>query len=389
LCTSKLEHAGVADHKSTTPTPQSLHKHKQHPLTASIAGYIGRFLAHHIHSNSLASTLRIVDKQLPQLAQLAPEHVAACSGSNFLQADASKPQSLERIFSLPGGGSFDYIFNCGGETRYSHDDQVYKARSHALSLTIGAEAARRHCRAYIELSTGQVYESRREPRKESDKTKPGIKLARWKLAAEEELARIPGLKLVVLRLAHVYGPYAGRGWLGTQLALARVYQEQRGRELKYLWSAELRTNTVHVADVARACWAAAEWRAAREQQHPTTTTPPQDAPPQASSPHPAVFNIVDTGATSQGTMTGILASLFAIPTGFQNALVNTFARLNLEAVVDDVNDETLDQWAELQRRAGIADGGSGPLSPFMEKEALRDSELSLDGALFVRETGFR
>ncbi|GAB7341570.1 hypothetical protein MBLNU457_7780t2 [Dothideomycetes sp. NU457] len=362
------------------PTPDSL-DNKPNVLIigglAPITGYIGRFLAHHIHSNSLASTLRIVDKQLPQLAQLAPEHVAACSGPNFLQADASKPQSLDRIFSLPNGGTFDYIFNCGGETRYSHDDEVYKARSHALSLNIGAEAARRNCRAYIELSTGQVYEPKREPRKETDKTKPGIKLAQWKLAAEEDLARIPGLNLVVLRLAHVYGPYAGR-WLGTQLALARVYQE-RGKELKYLWGPELRTNTVHVEDVARACWAAATWKAAQNSQ-PQNSQTTKDA---------SIFNIVDTGATSQGTMASLLASLFNIPTGFQNALVNTFARLNLEYVVDDVNDETLDQWAALQRKAGIADGGSGPLSPFMEKEVLRDAELSLDGGLFVGTVGFR
>lgn len=187
---------------------------------------------------------------------------------------------------------------------------------------------------------------------------------------------------MVLRLAHVYGPYAGR-WLGTQLALARVYQE-RGRELKYLWGPELRTNTVHVEDVARACWAAAEWKAAQSTQ--PQNQPLRDAHQPSSGT--SVFNIVDSGATSQGTMAALLASLFGIPTGFQNALVNTFARLNLEYVVDDVNDETLDQWAALLRRAGIADGGSGPLSPFMEKEVLRDSELSLDGSLFSREVGF-
>ena len=269
---------------------------------------------------------------------------------------------------------------------------MYKARSYNLSLNISAEAARRGALAYIELSTGQVYESKRDPRKETDKLRPGIKLAKWKLSAEEELSRIPGLNLVVLRLAHVYGPYTGR-WLGTQLALARVYQELE-KELKYLWSAELRTNTVHVEDVARACWAAAQWRAqiTRPQSSSTNSTPQTPTSPTASrgpGANAAVFNIVDSGATSQGTMAGMLHDLFSIETGFQNALVNTFARLNLEYVVDDVNDETLDEWAELQHRAKIPEGGSGPLSPFMEKEVLRDSELSLDGGKFVREVGFR
>ena len=53
-------------------------------------GYIGRFLALHIHKNNLASDLRIVDKVLPQLARLAPEFKEACSGSKFMQADATR-----------------------------------------------------------------------------------------------------------------------------------------------------------------------------------------------------------------------------------------------------------------------------------------------------------
>ena len=70
------------------------------------------------------------------------------------------------------------------------------------------------------------------------------------------------------------------------------------------------------------------------------------------------------------------------------SIVNTFARLNLEHVVDEVNDDTLDDWADLQEAAGIK-GKGGPLSPFMEKELLKDSELSLDGSLFEKTTGFK
>lgn len=59
-------------------------------------GYIGRFLALHIHENNLASEVRIVDKVLPQLAWLAPEFEEACSKDKFMQADASK----ERMSAL-------------------------------------------------------------------------------------------------------------------------------------------------------------------------------------------------------------------------------------------------------------------------------------------------
>lgn len=233
---------------------------------------------------------------------------------------------------------------------------MYKLRSLQLSVITGKEAAKRGVKAYVECSTGQVYNSNKTPQKESDKTsKPHTKQAKWKLAAEEELGKIAGLNLVILRLPHVYGPYNAQ-WLGTQLAMARLYQERNkdgdGKEtLKYLWSSDMRTNTLHVDDAARALWAAATWRSKQGSK--------------TGGGGATVFNVVDKGNTTQGVMAGIIKEVFGIDTGFQNALVNTFARLNLEHVVDDVNDDTLDDWADLQQDAGIKENG-GPLSPFME-----------------------
>ena len=85
-------------------------------------------------------------------------------------------------------------------------------------------------------------------------------------------------------------------------------------------------------------------------------------------------------------MSSLIHEVFDIPTGFQGTLISAFARLNLDRVVDDVNDETLDPWADLQTKAGIPQ--TTPLSPFMEKELLKDTDLSLDGSAFKQETGF-
>lgn len=268
------------------------------------------------------------------------------------------------------------MFNCGGETRYSQEDEVYKLRSFELSLTLGKEAAKRGVKAFVEVSTASVYNPNRTPQKETDKTsKPHTKQAKWKLAAEEALAKVANLKLVVMRFPNVYGPFGGR-WLSTQLALARVYQSREPKEtMKWLWSADLRTNTLHVEDAVRALWEAAVWRS-RNDRIPNVTA------------DRIIFNVVDKGQTTQGTVAGILKQIFSIETGFYNALVNTFARLNLEHVVDDVNDDTLDDWADLQEAAGIK-GNGGPLSPFMEKEILRDADLSVDGSRFEAVVGFR
>lgn len=101
-------------------------------------------------------------------------------------------ESLPRIFDRKDGKQWDYVFNCGGETRYSQEDEVYKLRSLALSVAVGKEAAKRGVKVFVEVSTGMVYKPDSVPRKETDKTKPWLKMAQYKLAAEEELSKIPG-----------------------------------------------------------------------------------------------------------------------------------------------------------------------------------------------------
>lgn len=337
-------------------------------------GYIGRFLALHIHQNGLASDVRIVDKALPQLAWLAPEFDEACAGNKFVQADASREQALARIFDRPDGKQWDYVFNCGGETRYSQEDEVYRLRSLGLSLSIGKEAAKRGVKCFVELSTGMVYKADSSPSKEQDKLKPWSKIGVFKLQAEEELAKIEGLNLVIVRLAHVYGPYASQ-WVATALCMARVYKAIDS-EMKWLWTKDLRTNTVHIHDVTRALWSITDWY--------TAGKPNWDDKAMGKVP---TFNVVDKGVTTQGTMADIIGQVFGIETSFQGQLISVFAKLNLESVVDDVNDELLGPWADLLSEAGIT--RPGPLTPFMEKELLKDTDLSMDGSRLEKVVGFK
>ncbi|KAK3389102.1 hypothetical protein B0T20DRAFT_363994 [Sordaria brevicollis] len=337
-------------------------------------GYIGRFLALYIHKNNLASDVRIVDKVLPQLAWLAPEFEEACAGSKFMQADASREQSLQRIFDRADGKQWDYVFNCGGETRYSQEDEVYKLRSLELSLAVGREAAKRGVKCFIELSTGMVYKPDSSPSKEQDKLKPWSKIAVFKLQAEEELAKIPGLNLVIVRLAHVYGPYAPQ-WVATALCMARVYQAL-GSEMKWLWTKNLCTNTVHIHDVTRSLWDVAQWYQAGKAKWDSAKMGPTPT-----------FNVVDKGHTTQGTMADLIGDVFGIKTGFQGTIISNFAKIHLHDVVEDVNDELLGPWAGLLEDAGITK--PGPLTPFMEEELLKDTDLSMDGSRLEELVGFK
>ena len=171
----------------------------------------------------------------------------------------------------------------------------------------------------------------------------------------------------------MYGPYASQ-WVATALCMARVYQHLN-EEMKWLWTKELRTNTAHIDDVSRALWDTAAWFDAGKAKWN-----------ESDMGKVPTFNVVDKGATNQGMMAEIIGDIFGIQTGFQGSLISTFAKLNLDSVVDDVNDEVLAPWADLLNDAGIT--RPGPLTPFMEKELLKDTDLSMDGSRLETVVGF-
>lgn len=337
-------------------------------------GFIGRFLTRYIHENNFASEIRIVDKQLPQLAWLAPEFEVACSKDRFVQGDMSREYTAEKVFTRENGASWDYVFNCGGDNRFSQDDEIYKQRSLKLSVTAAKEAAKRGVKCWVELSSGAVYKPDREPRKETDKLKPTLRLAKYKLEAEEQLQKIEGLNLVILRLANVYGPYCSKV-IGTMLCMARVYAYLE-EEMKWLWTKDLRTHTVHVTDVARAMWEVATWcRDGKKSWNESTL---------GKTP---IFNVVDHSDTTQGSMHEFINKIFGIKTGFHGTIVSQFAKLNLHSAVDEENDELLQPWSELLNEAGIT--RPGPINPYLEQEIVRDSDLSLDGSRLEQIVGFK
>jgi nucleoside-diphosphate-sugar epimerase len=221
--------------------------------------------------------LQIVSKQL---ADLTLEH-------------------FSRLFDLPDSQNFDFVFNCAGTDLASSSttsddaaqDDVHKLRTHALSVSLATETAKRGIPVYVELSTGNVYKSSaKKPATEADgKIKPSTRQAKWKYTIEEDLKKLceskdekERLNAVVLRLANVYGPYVTR-FIGQALCLARVYEADE-KEMRWLWGEGLRTDTVHVEDVARGMWEAAEWLR-------DTPRGKRDAMP--------VFNMVDGGQTSK------------------------------------------------------------------------------------------
>ncbi|KKK13525.1 hypothetical protein P175DRAFT_0455087 [Aspergillus ochraceoroseus IBT 24754] len=332
-------------------------------------GFIGRHLSLYIHENHLASEVRLIDKVLPQLAWLAPEFEDACSKDKFVQADASREQHFARIFDRANGEQFDYVINCGGETRYSQPDDVYEVRSYNLSIALAREVARRGIRSFVECSSAHVYKSGSSPRKEGDKLEAWHKLAKWNMKATEDLQKIPGLYHVALRLPTVYGEY-DPGYFAMGICLARVHVDM-GKDLELLYTKNLKLNTLYVKDAASALWTAAEWR--------------YNAPQDGSVP--VIFNVVDHNDTRQEHVAQALSEVFDLKCSFLGSLASQFAKLNMDDVVDEINEVGLQGWSDLIEEKGIA--RPGPISPFFEKDVLRDQDLSIDGTLFEQTTGWK
>ncbi|KAK2747518.1 hypothetical protein FQN57_002010 [Myotisia sp. PD_48] len=351
-------------------------------------GFIGRHLALHIHNNNLASDLRIVDKLLPQLAWLAPEFTEAFAQDRFVQADASREQSFPRVFDRANGAQFDYVLNCGGESRASQAEDVYRLRSHALSVALGKESARRGVKAFIECSTATVYsEARGKPKKESDKLEPLFKLSKWKLTAEDDLRKIPGLNVCILRLPQVYGEY-DTGFLTSGICLARTHKEL-GKPLLFPYEKKQAMNTVYIGDAVRALWTAAEWRASKGPaavSSSSSSSPPsssQDSPPE----FPIIFNIVDHNNTLKGDFADALGKAFDIKCEFLGSLKTMAIKLKQDELLDEMNEESLEVWSEIIQKKAIT--RPGPISPFLEKDVFKNLDLCVDGALFEQTTGFK
>ena len=58
------------------------------------------------------------------------------------------------------------------------------------------------------------------------------------------------------------------------------------------------------------------------------------------------------GQTCQGTLADVVSKVFKIKTGFQGSIISQFARMNLENVVDDLNEDILQPWADMLEEKG-------------------------------------
>lgn len=139
-------------------TETGLIENKSNRVTYS--GYIGRFLALHIHRNNLASEVRLVDKVLPQLARLPPEFSEACSVDKFMQADASREREqcsarFAHVSPLSSPARTQGVRSIGlmhGQNPFPKSSPYPRAENSPTSSTAGAKPAIRRTNPFTRLA---------------------------------------------------------------------------------------------------------------------------------------------------------------------------------------------------------------------------------------------
>jgi nucleoside-diphosphate-sugar epimerase len=137
-------------------------------------GFVGRHLVQLLLKAAPAAKIRVVDKIMPMMANLSPEHKAAFENPavEFKQADLSRQAGVDKAFE---GCEFRYVFNLTYDrVEYAQTDEVYQQQVVDVSTRAGMMAAQRGVARFVELSTAQVYEPTDKPGTES-----GSKLKPW------------------------------------------------------------------------------------------------------------------------------------------------------------------------------------------------------------------
>ncbi|XP_063226526.1 uncharacterized protein LOC134533146 [Bacillus rossius redtenbacheri] len=326
-------------------------------------GFIGRNLVDYLISNDLARAVRIVDKTPPQTAWLNTKHQEVFNNPRveFRSANLINPASCENAFASDGDGDFDYVINCACETRPGQTDPVYREGIYKLTVNCALEAAKHNVKRFVEVSSGHMCSTDKSPHREDSKAEPWTYVAKYKHQAEEELPKIPGLRFTVLRPAIVYGIGDKHG-LAPRLVIGAVYKHL-GEMMKLLWTKDLKMNTVHVTDLCRAVWHVAMRDDTLSQ----------------------VYNVVDEGDTTQGTISSLVSEIFNINHDYWGTAVSTVCKTDMSGVVEEVNDKHMGPWAEACRLSGVE---NTPLTPYIDQELLYNKHLCLDGGQLAR-TGFQ
>lgn len=196
-----------------------------------------------------------------------------------------------------------------------------------------------------------------------------------------------------------YGPVSPR------IALGDVYAFLQ-EPMKVLWSPEMRLNTLHAHDWVSAAWSSVLWASFRDRAQGNAEAGERLPPlpikektsavdteadherccPRAKTPVAPVLNLVDDDDTTTRKLLDVVSELFGIETGFTNAAVNAWAKVNLSGVADDINEKHVEALDKMRKQQGEGSGEVGaegrkpcPIEVYLPVQSLVQRSIHLDG----------
>jgi len=326
------------------------------------SGFIGRHLVRYLWDHKLAAFVCVADKVPYQIASLSEEELAIYKNESFLafkQADLRQPQHCKNAFGH-AGGKYDYVINLAAVTKYSQAKEVYDANIVELAEVTAKEALATGVKRFIHVSTAQVYKAKK-PADEKTKPDPWTAIAVAHLEAEQKVKSVSGLNHIIVRPALVYGT-ADQLSLTPRLIIGSIHREQK-KKMECLYTKDLRLNTVHADDVAKAL-------------HFLCT----------NGESGTTYNLADSNDTDQGKINELLEQIFGIKTSFLNPLKMAAAsQMGSRFLVGYANDEHLKPFSDACKKYGIHDT---PLTPYLDEELIKETNVAVDGTA-ITKLGFK
>jgi nucleoside-diphosphate-sugar epimerase len=337
-------------------------------LVLGATGFVGRNLVNSLRAAYADANIQAVDKKHWKLVHMSDQHSAGFEDqlTKFVQADCSKERSMEKVFAIEAGSSWDLVVNLTSETAHGSQPSAYEERCHNTAVLCATTAAALATppKLYVDFSTALVYASGyREAADEAADLKPWTLEAEWKLKGEQavEALSLSSLNRVVFRPAYIYGKGDTTSLMPRAVCAATYVGTSE--KMKFLWDGGLKLNTVHVDDVCAAV------------KHAFTNFETMGG---------KTYNLCDEGDTDNQLANGLIGTIFGIQVGFHGKLISNVARLNLEAVCETANDKHVEPWGKICREKNV----DTVLSPFIHKELLGNNHLYVDGSKISEETGF-
>ncbi|KAK4058510.1 hypothetical protein OIO90_000672 [Microbotryomycetes sp. JL221] len=354
------------------------------------------------NSSSIASTtsttvqpsfVRIVDKYLiiPQAdpmpstvyldkkTQQALRAAAQRGEAQYVQGNLLTQVTRAQAFTHPDGAGkgFDVVFDFTGESDFDASEAVHVERTLKLAIALGQTAAESNVGVYVKVLPSQVKVTKGKVGDVgSGIAEPWGIRAQWHHEAARSLGQVSGLNLICIRPALFYGHATLTGI--TPRALIGELYRHRGERLDFLWKESLQVNTIHEQDFCTAALHVALWGHQQTRRElldfageSFVSTLKADnmvknvtgAARKDKDVQIAVFETVDDSDTTQQDLANIIAKVIGVDCGFHNSIVSSFAKMNMEDVLEDVNEKHIEGWGELLTASDPPISSTTPLSP--------------------------